>query len=73
MRHGGARRGARRQPGLRQGGIEIRDSARLRLTSLVTEGSVEIVMGPSFPLADAAEAHRQLAAGGTRGRVVLIP
>jgi NADPH:quinone reductase-like Zn-dependent oxidoreductase len=55
------------------GGIEIRNSARLRLTSLVAEGSVEIVMGPSFPLADVAEAHRQLAAGKIRGRVVLIP
>ena len=60
-------------PGSDQGGIEIRDAARLRLTSLVTKGSVEIVMGPSFPLADAAEAHRQLAAGKTRGRIVLIP
>jgi NADPH:quinone reductase len=60
-------------PGSDKVGIEIRNSARLRLTSLVTEGSVEIVMGPSFPLADAAEAHRQLAAGKTRGRVVLIP
>lgn len=60
-------------PGSDKGGIEIRDSARLRLTSLVAGGSVEIVMGPSFPLVDAAEAHRELAAGKTRGRVVLIP
>ncbi len=60
-------------PGSDKGGIEIRNSARLRLTSLVTEGSVEIVMGPSFPLADVAEAHRQLAAGKTRGRIALIP
>jgi NADPH:quinone reductase len=60
-------------PGSDQGGIEIRNSARLRLTSLVTDGSVEIVMGPSFPLADVAEAHRQLTAGKTRGRVVLVP
>jgi NADPH:quinone reductase len=60
-------------PGSDMGGIEIRNSARLRLTSLVAEGSVEIVMGPSFPLADVAEAHRQLAAGKIRGRVVLIP
>ena len=60
-------------PGSDRGGIEIRDAARLRLTSLVTEGSVEIVMGPSFPLADAAEAHRRLAAGKTGGRVILIP
>ena len=60
-------------PGSDKGGIEIRDSARLRLTSLVSEGSVEIVLGPSFPLAGVAEAHRQLAAGKTHGRVVLIP
>lgn len=60
-------------PGSDKGGIEIRDAARLRLTSLVAEGSVKIVMGPSFPLANAAEAHRQLVAGEAHGRVVLIP
>ncbi len=60
-------------PGSDKGGIEIRNAARLRLTALVTEGSLDIIMGPSFPLAEAAEAHRQLSAGTTRGRVVLIP
>ncbi|HEX3963162.1 MAG TPA: zinc-binding dehydrogenase, partial [Trebonia sp.] len=60
-------------PGSDQGGIEIRNSARLRLTSLVTDGLVQIVLGPGFPLADVAEAHRQLASGKTRGRIILIP
>ena len=60
-------------PGSDKGGIEIRDAGRLRLTSLVTEGSVKILLGRSFPLADVAEAHREVGAGKTRGRVVLIP
>lgn len=60
-------------PGSDKGGIEIRDAGRLRLTSLVTEGSVEIVMGQSFALADVSEAHRQVSGGRTRGRVVLVP
>jgi hypothetical protein len=34
---------------------------------------VQIVLGPGFPLADVAEAHRQLASGKTRGRIILIP
>ncbi len=56
-----------------RGAKEIRDAGRLRLTALVNEGSITIAMGPSFPLADAAEVHRRLAAGDIRGRVVLIP
>lgn len=56
-----------------RGAQEIRDAARLRLTALVTEGSLDIAMAPSFQLTDAAEAHRQLAAGRIHGRVVLVP
>jgi len=56
-----------------RGALEIRDAARLRLTALVTEGSVEVPVGPNFPLTAAAEVHRQLAAGQIHGQVVLIP
>jgi NADPH:quinone reductase-like Zn-dependent oxidoreductase len=41
------------------------------LTELVEAGEVRPVMGPSFPLADAARAVADLDAGATRGRIVL--
>lgn len=53
--------------------MEIRDAARLRLTALVTEGSLDIPVSSSFRLADAADVHRQLAAGTIHGRAVLTP
>jgi NADPH2:quinone reductase len=60
-------------PGSDRGGIEIRNGARHRLISLLTEGSIDIVIGGEFPLAQAADAHRLLAAGGLPGKAVLIP
>ena len=51
-------------PGSDKGGIEIRDAGRLRLTAPVTEGSVDIVMGATFALADVA--------GSARPRSVVI-
>lgn len=56
-----------------RGAMEIRDAARLRLTALVTEGSLDIPVSSSFRLADAADVHRQLAAGTIHGRAVLTP
>jgi len=39
----------------------------------IKEGTLEIRIGATFPLADAAEAHRQLAGRKTTGKVLLIP
>jgi NADPH:quinone reductase-like Zn-dependent oxidoreductase len=40
--------------------------------ALLAAGSFSIEDGPTFPLADAAEAHR-LGQAGTRGKIVLLP
>jgi NADPH:quinone reductase-like Zn-dependent oxidoreductase len=40
--------------------------------ALLAAGSFSIEDGPTFPLADAAEAHR-LGHAGTRGKIVLLP
>ena len=39
----------------------------------VTEGSLDVRIGATYPLADAAEAHRALESRSTTGKVLLIP
>jgi NADPH:quinone reductase-like Zn-dependent oxidoreductase len=49
-----------------------REQAKLdRLRQLVEEGRVTLRVASVLPAEDAAEAHRRLEAGGTRGRLVL--
>ncbi len=55
------------------GGQAIRDAARPELIELATEGKLEVTVDKVFSLAEAAEAHRYLQAGHTRGKVVLVP
>jgi len=43
------------------------------LVQYVADGKLEIVVGESFPLAQAAEAHRAMAERRTSGKVVLLP
>ena len=59
-------------PGQDPIGLVIRDAARLRLTALVQAGAFDVIVGRTFPLARAADAHRALAEGGTAGRIVLV-
>ena len=54
-------------------GTEIRDAARLRLTALVDDGALEVVVARTFPLEQAAEATKLLADGHAGGKVVLLP
>ena len=54
-------------------GMEIRTSARLRLTALVEDDVLEVVVARTFPLGQVAEATRFLAGGHAGGKVVLIP
>ena len=54
-------------------GIAIRDAARLRLTALAQAGAFDVRIAKTFPLAEAAEAHRLLAKGGVSGHIVLLP
>jgi NADPH:quinone reductase len=42
-----------------------------RLRDLVEKGKITLRVADTYPAADAAEAHRRLEAGGTRGRLVL--
>ncbi|MFF4113398.1 NADP-dependent oxidoreductase [Streptomyces sp. NPDC001714] len=50
------------------------DGARLaELAALVDEGVLTLRVAETFSLDDAAKAHARLAAGGVRGRLVLVP
>jgi len=50
----------------------LNEQAKLdRLRQQVEDGSVTLRVAGTYPAAEAAEAHRQLAAGGTRGRLVI--
>ncbi len=54
-------------------GTEIRDAARLRLAELAGQGSLRVLVSRTFPLADAAAAHRASISGHTTGKIALIP
>lgn len=43
------------------------------LAALADEGSLRVVIDETFPLAQAAEAHRRLEEGRAKGKIVLIP
>jgi NADPH2:quinone reductase len=54
-------------------GTEIRAAARLELTRLVAAGSLRVEVARTFPLAEAAAAHRELARGHSHGKIILVP
>jgi NADPH:quinone reductase len=54
-------------------GREIRAAARLELARLAEDGKLRVVIAAVYPLAEAAAAHRALAAGHTHGKIVLVP
>ncbi len=54
-------------------GADIRSRARLVLTDLASEGRLDVVVAKTFPLDQAAEAHRFVADGHAGGKVVLVP
>jgi len=54
-------------------GTEFRLSARARLATLAGAGDVRVVIGQTFPLARAVAAHQLGQAGGTTGKIVLLP
>ena len=47
--------------------------ARRELQRLVMEGKLRVTLGQTFPLAEAAEAHRRLEQRQTHGKLLLLP
>lgn len=54
-------------------GTEIRTAARLELVRQAEAGLLQVLVAGTYSLAEAASAHRELAAGHTHGKIVLIP
>ncbi len=54
-------------------GTDVRNAARPQLLELAGRGDLVLPMGPSFPLADAADALRLVMTGHPGGKVVLHP
>lgn len=54
-------------------GTRIRDEARPELARLAGAGDLRVLLQATFPLTEAAEAHRLVAHGHGRGKVVLLP
>ncbi|MFH8607513.1 NADP-dependent oxidoreductase [Streptomyces sp. NPDC018029] len=67
-------------PPVAERGIDVRmsfveqDGRRLEeLSALVDEGVLTLRVAATFPLAEVGEAHRRLAAGGSRGKLLISP
>ncbi|MGH3359974.1 MAG: quinone oxidoreductase family protein [Nocardioidaceae bacterium] len=54
-------------------GEQVRARAKLDLLDDAETGTYRVVLGPSYPLADAARAHRLSISGHPGGKVVLVP
>jgi NADPH2:quinone reductase len=54
-------------------GVEIRAAARMELVRLAEAGTLRVLVAATYPLAEVAEAHRELIGGHTHGKIVLIP
>lgn len=54
-------------------GTEIRNAARLQLTEAFAAGRLKLFVAKAYPLAEAAEASRDIMSGHTTGKIVLVP
>ncbi len=54
-------------------GTELRNAARLELARLAGEGTLRVLVTQTFPLVNAAAAHRAMMDGHTLGKIALIP
>jgi NADPH2:quinone reductase len=52
---------------------QIRDAARLELARPAREGTLRVFVTQTFPLAEAAAAHRAIMTGHTTGKIALLP
>ena len=54
-------------------GTEIRNAARLDLARLAGEGTLKVFVTQTFPLTEAAAAHRAIMTGHATGKIALLP
>jgi NADPH:quinone reductase-like Zn-dependent oxidoreductase len=54
-------------------GTQVREAARAQLVELAADGSIEVHVARTYPLEQAADAHRDSQAGHARGKLVLLP
>jgi NADPH2:quinone reductase len=54
-------------------GTKIRAAARLELVELAEAGKLRVYVAGTYSLGEAAAAHRELMAGHTHGKIVLVP
>ncbi|WP_371667167.1 NADP-dependent oxidoreductase [Streptomyces sp. NBC_00289] len=54
-------------------GTDVRAAARLQLTEAAAAGRLRVLVAGSYPLSEAAAAHRQIMTGHTSGKIVLVP
>jgi NADPH:quinone reductase-like Zn-dependent oxidoreductase len=54
-------------------GTEIREAARIELATLAGQGRIRVLVAQSFPLENAADAHRLSMGGHVAGKIALIP
>ncbi|HUC27853.1 MAG TPA: NADP-dependent oxidoreductase [Streptosporangiaceae bacterium] len=54
-------------------GTAIREAARLELARLAGQGRLRVLVEQSFPLENAADAHRRSMGGHVSGKIALIP
>ena len=54
-------------------GDELRMAARPELARLAGTGELRVLVSATYPLTDAADAHRQIATGHTTGKIILLP
>jgi NADPH2:quinone reductase len=54
-------------------GDDLRMAARSELARLAGAGDLRVLVAATYPLAEAADAHRQIATGHTTGKIVLLP
>lgn len=54
-------------------GTEIRNAARTQLTDAFAAGRLRLFVAKSYPLAEAADAIREIMTGHTTGKIVLVP
>ncbi len=54
-------------------GTRLREQARPQLAAMAGRGALRVVVSGTFPLAEAAAAHREIRGGHVAGKIALIP